>query len=124
MILILSTPTDLDTQNVIEWLIEYNAPFFRLNDEDLLNGNVQFYYDLSNESQAYFRQDNQKIFLKDVNIVWFRKFGFLKSYEETFKGKSDIIKYLYSEFSVIRSIIMDLLNDKKWLYKKKICHPK
>ncbi len=118
MILILSTPTDLDTQNVIEWLVEYNAPFFRLNDEDLLNGNVEFYYDLSNESQTYFRQGNVKIFLKDITIVWFRKFGFLKSYEREFSGKSDIIRYLYSEFNVIRSIIVDLLNDKKWLYNK------
>lgn len=118
MILILSTPTDLDTQNVIDWLVDYNATFFRLNDEDLLKGNVGFYYDLSDESQAYFSQGNIKIFLKDISVVWFRKFGFLKSYEKVFNKKSDITKYLYTEFSVIRSTIFNLLDNKKWLYRK------
>lgn len=32
--------------------------------------------------------------------------------------KSDITKYLYKEFSVIRSVIFNLLSEKKWLYKK------
>lgn len=118
MILILSTPTDLDTQNVIDWLVDYNATFFRLNDEDLLNGNVEFYYDLYDESQTYFRQDNRKVFLKDISIVWFRKFGFLKSYEKVFNRRSDITRYLYTEFSVMRSIIFNLLDHKKWLYRK------
>lgn len=118
MILILSTPTDLDTQNVIDWLVDCDATFFRLNDEDLLKGNVDFYYDLSNESQTYFSQGGRKIFLKDITVVWFRKFGFLKSYEKAFNKKSDLTKYLYTEFSVIRATIFNLLNDKKWLYRK------
>lgn len=118
MILILSTPTDLDTQNVIDWLSHYNALFFRLNDEDLMNGIVEFHYDIFDESEAFFLQDNRKVFLKDITIVWFRKFGFLKSYEEVFNQRSDLARYLYSEFGVIRSIIFNLLEDKKWLYKK------
>lgn len=118
MILILSTPTDLDTQNVIDWLTQFGAPFFRLNDEDLMMGEVQFYYDLLEESQAYFKQNNRKIFLTEISVVWFRKFGFLKSYDDVFNDRSDITKYLYKEFSVTRSIIFNLLASKQWLYKK------
>ena len=118
MILILSTPTDLDTQNVIEWLSNYNASFFRLNDEDLLKGNVELYYDLLDESKTHFRQEEKEIYLKDISIVWFRKFGFLKTYESEFNKRSDITRYLYTEFSVMRSLIFNLLSKKKWLYRK------
>ena len=118
MILILSTPTDLDTQNVIEWLAHYKSEFFRLNDEDLISGRVEFHYDLNIEHESFFQIDTKKILISDISIVWFRKFGFLKSFESKLGKNSDIVKYLYSEFKVLRDILFRLLDHKKWLYKK------
>lgn len=118
MILILSTPRDFDTQEVIDWLKFRNADFFRLNDEDLMTGDVEFHYNPKNKEEAYFQQKDKIIYLKDIEIVWFRKFGFLKSYEDQFGNKNDLTRYLYAEFKVLSSIILNLLDDKKWLFKK------
>jgi len=118
MILILSTPTDLDTEKVIEWLTFYKNPFFRLNDEDLMMGITEFYYNPEAIDQSYLKYDTVTLYFKDIRKVWFRKFGFLTSYEKMFTRNSDFYKYLYSEFSATRKLIFELLSDKNWLYKK------
>jgi len=118
MILILSTSTDLDTEKVIEWLKHYNKLFFRLNDEDLMMGITEFYYNPNEADKAYFKRDDKKLYIKDINKVWFRKFGFLASYEKIFSRNNDFYKYLYSEFSATRELVFELLSEKKWLYKK------
>ena len=82
MILILSTKDDINTNGVIEWLRHFNTPFVRLNDEDILNGDVQVCYSLSNNK--FIIKGSRKIMLKDIKVVWFRKFGFLYSYEKFF----------------------------------------
>lgn len=117
MILILSTPTDYDSQCVIEWLRNYNVPFFRLNDEDIMQGKTKLQYSLGN-TDPYFVKDEQKIRLSDITVVWFRKFGFLRSYEENIGKNNDLIKYVYSEFSHLRTILFSFLDQKKWLYYK------
>lgn len=118
MILILSTSTDLDTEKVIEWLKYYDEPFFRLNDEDLMMGYTEFYYNPDKLDLSYIKNGTTKIFFNQINKVWFRKFGFLTSYEKIFTRNSDFYKYIYSEFSAIRKLIFELLSNKKWLYKK------
>lgn len=118
MILILSTPRDTDTQIVIDYLKFNNANFYRLNDEDIMSGEVRLNvnpYDLSN---SFFHIKEEKIYFKNIDIVWMRKFGFLKTYEDYFGKKNDITRYLYSEFSEIRALILKLLEDKKWLFKR------
>jgi len=112
MILILSTPADHDTQTVIDWLYDRNASFFRLNDEDIMTGDTSFNLNPKNIQNAYIQKGNQKIFFKDIKVVWFRKFGFFQSYKDTFGKNSDITKYIYSEFAVLRTNILSLLRDK------------
>tara|TARA_R110002020_G_scaffold334609_5_gene549883 strand:- start:213 stop:1157 length:945 start_codon:yes stop_codon:yes gene_type:complete len=118
MILILSTPTDLDTEKVIEWLNHFEEPFFRLNDEDLMMGITEFFFSPHDSNKTYFSYKGEKVFLKDIRTVWFRKFGFLSTYEKELDRNSDFYKYIYSEFSSVRKLILELLADKKWLYKK------
>lgn len=118
MILILSTPFDGDTLAVIDWLKLKKVDFFRLNDEDLISGSVEFNHNIIDINNSYIIQNNKKIIFKDVKIVWFRKFGFFKTYEDEFGTNSDIVKYLYSEFNVLKTIIFDLLKEKEWLFNK------
>jgi ATP-GRASP peptide maturase of grasp-with-spasm system len=118
MILILSTPFDSDTLVVIDWLRFNNASFFRLNDEDLISGEVEFFFNVKQISESYIMQNNKTIFFKDIKIVWFRKFGFLKTYEDEFGKNTDLVKYLYSEFNVLKNIIFDLLKEKEWLFNR------
>lgn len=118
MILILSTPTDYDTNNVIDWLVHDKAPFFRLNDEDLMQGTTIFHHDPSNLNETYFEHFSQKVFLKDINIVWYRKFGFLIDYENKIGKNNDFLDYLYSEFNHLFTLLFKLLENKKFLCKK------
>lgn len=118
MILILSTPRDTDTQIVVENLHNSKADFFRLNDEDIMSGSVTLNLVPNNLNESYLVKENRKINFSDVKIVWMRKFGFFKSYEDCFGKKDDLTRYIYSEFSVVRNLIFKLLEDKKWLFKR------
>ncbi len=117
MILILSTPRDYDTQCVIEWLRCYKIPFFRLNDDDVMKGITKVNYNLA-KSNLYFEKENRVISTSEIKVVWFRKFGFLRDYEEKIGQHNDLIKYIYSEFHHLRFTIFDVLSKKKWLYYK------
>lgn len=119
MILILSTPTDNDTNCVIQWLTFYNKPFFRLNDEDLMQGKTTFFYNPSFPESSYIEHFSIRVYIKDINIVWFRKFGFLYEYQNDLGKNSDLMLYLYAEFRSLSNLLFELLNNKKWLYKKK-----
>ena len=91
MILVLSTPRDFDTQEVIDWLIYRKAIFFRLNDEDLMDGSVEFKYNPKEKDRSYFKQNEKIYYIDDFRIVWCRKFGFLKTYEDVLDTKNDLI---------------------------------
>ncbi|WP_052705239.1 grasp-with-spasm system ATP-grasp peptide maturase [Flavobacterium sp. 316] len=118
MILILSTPRDSDTQIVVENLQHSNAAFFRLNDEDIMSGLVTLNLVPNDLNNSYLIKEDKKIYFSDVKVVWMRKFGFFKTYEDFFGKKADLTRYIYSEFSVIRNLIFKLLEGKKWLFKR------
>lgn len=120
MVLILSRQSDYSTNKVIDWLSYYKVPFFRLNDEDLALGKIKVNFNLNNNTY-FFKKNNQVIDISSINIVWFRKFGFLDMYEKFFKKQepsSNLLKYTYSEFDKIRTLLISVLEDKKWLYFK------
>jgi hypothetical protein len=118
MILILSTSTDPDTEDVIDWLAKSKAPFFRLNGTDLMRGYVDFFYNPQKEEESYLKQEQKIIYIKDIKVVWFRKFGYLKTYESEFGKTSDIVRYLYKELNIISKLLFRLLDDRVWLFKK------
>lgn len=119
MILILSTPTDNDTNCVIQWLNFYNKPFFRLNDEDLMQGKTTFFYNPSNPEESYVEHFLIRVYIKDIKTVWFRKFGFLFEYQNDLGKNNDLMKYMYAEFRSLSNLLFEALNSKKWLYKRK-----
>jgi ATP-GRASP peptide maturase of grasp-with-spasm system len=84
-----------------------------------MSGKVDFCYNPKKKDESYFQQNEKVICLKDIKVVWFRKFGFLKTYEDHFGSNNDLLRYLHSEFNLLRSIILDLLNDKEWLFNRK-----
>ncbi|WP_300978129.1 grasp-with-spasm system ATP-grasp peptide maturase [Flavobacterium sp.] len=114
----MSTSDEMDTDLVIEWLNYKKIPFFRLNDEDLMNGNTSISYDLNNK--VLIENSFAKISIQDVKIIWFRKFGFLDDYSEKIGRNTDLMRYIFSEFLNIRNFLIELLSDKKWLFDRKI----
>ncbi|MFM2394735.1 MAG: hypothetical protein RLZZ546_2717 [Bacteroidota bacterium] len=124
MILILSTPTDQDTNGVIDWLMYRKEPFFRLNDGDLMQGITSFNHNPANLLETYFEQHSQKIFLKDIKVVWYRKFAFLDDYEKKLGLNNDLLDFVYLEFRNLYNLILSLLEGKKSLCMKSMTFSK
>lgn len=120
MILILSKPADKDTDCVIEWLKYYETPFIRVNDDELMQGHIIFSYNANSIEDAYFEISSQRVYLRDITVVWYRKFGFLTEYDLKLNLERDLLVYLYDEFKCLRDLILSLLKDKKWLFDRSL----
>lgn len=116
MILIFSTPTDNDTNLVMDWLRHLNEPVVRINDEELMEGKTHFFYDENIPLNSYFICYENKIYLSQIRVVWFRKFGFLKNYQSIIGDNNDLMTYVRSEFNALRTLLCKLLKNKKWLF--------
>ena len=114
MVLILSSRCDINTNGVIDWLRYFNTPFIRVNDEDIVSGNIKFFFNLN---EYYFQiEGSKKVSLDNIDVVWFRKFGFLTSYDDflkKFDATSNLLSYTYSEFDKLRKLMLKLLSKKK-----------
>jgi ATP-GRASP peptide maturase of grasp-with-spasm system len=82
MILIISIDQDDSTTDVIKWLMYYNQPFIRINEDDIINN---FKWDINNKL-IEFDCNNRRINFKEISAVWYRK-GNIK-----FKNISKAIK--------------------------------
>lgn len=124
MILILSKSGDRDSDCVIEWLNFYKTPFLRINDEELMQGVVAFSYNANMVESSYFEISTKRVYLKDISVVWFRKFGFLTDYELRLNAVKELTEFLYDEFNGLRELILSLLSEKKWLFKRTVMKSK
>ena len=114
MVLILTSPGDLSTDLVIDWLRFYKHPFYRLNSSDLIE--KQFFYDINNRIITI---DNQILELDKINIIWYRKFAFFSNSEFHEKAQNIIdlnyLDLLSIEFSTILRTFSASISEKKWL---------
>jgi ATP-GRASP peptide maturase of grasp-with-spasm system len=120
MILILSTSYDYDTQIVIDWLRHLNIDFIRINDEDLLFGDSKIFINVLRKSESHFIACGKKILFSQINVVWFRKFGFLNSYKKHYGSNSDVFKFMNRELIYLRETLCNELKRKFWLYDKNV----
>lgn len=118
MILILTSSGDSSTDHVIDWLNFYKYPFIRINADDLLND--QLFISIVPPRIVYRKTE---IDLKDVNAVWFRKFGNFRktNYFKKNEGKirEDCLYQLSREFNALLGSVASLLRDKYWLTNSK-----
>jgi len=121
MILILSTNFDDDTNLVIEHLTNLGKKFIRLNDIDFFNGKTKLYFSLNNYRTNLFVENENigKVNLDQVEVVWFRKFGFFEEYlkllPDNLLNNFGLLNYLQSEHRATLSTILFFLKDKKWI---------
>lgn len=120
MILILSKPADKDTDCVIEWLNFYKTPFLRINDDEFMQGVTAFSYDAYSIEDSYFETSIQRVYLRDITVVWYRKFGFLTEYDIKLNLDRDLLIFLYDEFKSLRDLILSILKEKKWLFNRSL----
>lgn len=120
MILILSTEFDVDTDNVCDWLIHYNAKFFRLHPKDLLNNINEYRISKNNKPQSLAFAD-KTLDIKRINVVWYRKW-FSMSHITPFRHSNEsnnisITKAIEKENKYINDYVFYLLKDKNWIDK-------
>jgi ATP-GRASP peptide maturase of grasp-with-spasm system len=116
MILLLSCDGDLTIDIVIDWLQFYKVNYIRINSWDILYNNLHI--ELTNANTELLIND-KRIEIKDINVVWLRKFGFFET-SDFFKNMSrnlnyEMLKHINTEFNRIISIIFHIFKDKKWI---------
>jgi len=119
MILILSTDSDYSTKEVMQWLMRWKVPVIRLNDNDVFRYPLRFKI---GKALTFEININKKwISSENINVVWFRKFGFFDQYEGYSELKKNLgIDYCYrvsAEQRKILNLIARTLKTKHWLCK-------
>ncbi len=120
MILILSTPSDITTNNVIDFLHDKKIEYLRVNDHDIIYGKIVVYIDYTNPTNSFFSIKNKKTSFSKVTKIWLRKFGLFSIIKEDLLQNInyDSLLFLKNEFYSFREILFKQLIHKKWL-----CHP-
>lgn len=117
MILILSAEWDVHVDFVISWLKEYSHSYIRINVEELVREKV--YIDLK---QGLICIGEKRIEKKQINAIWFRKFGFKvsrKKMEKQLIGSIplDALNCILNEFTTLVNAIRYLFDDAYWITK-------
>ncbi|WP_052600008.1 grasp-with-spasm system ATP-grasp peptide maturase [Aureispira sp. CCB-QB1] len=117
MILILSkAESEYSTEDIMDWLEHYDAPYIRVNGEDVLE-NINY-----KDGSLSFKNFS----LEQINVCWFRRSISENYFDETIVGiesnydnKAEILKYLGREYKTLQQLFIKKLQSKKWL-----SHPK
>lgn len=126
MIAILSTEDDLSTEQVMDWLYYKQADFIRINDNHLVDNYLSIKFEITNTQMKTILIDelnNKKVDIDEVNVVWFRKFGFYQE-SDFYKNlleieEANVKSQIMGEYNITLKFFTNFLNDKKWL-----SHPK
>lgn len=116
MILILTCDGDFSSDIVIDWLSYFKEPFIRINSFDFFKSYLCASISSSGTS---FIVDGKSISFKDINSVWYRKFGFFKD-SDVYKALLEeygfrTAAHISKEFHKILSFFMYSLSNSKWL---------
>lgn len=114
MVLILSSPGDLSTELVMDWLRNYQHPFLKINSQDFLEKAISF-----SLFPAELTIDGKPFDIDAVGAVWYRKFGFFGRSPYYQKNKKKLspgaANQLKQEFQTITQGFTSLFHDKYWL---------
>ena len=114
MILILSNREDTSSDLVEERFLKNRKQYYRIDAEDIIENNFLIDFD-GNKIQT----NKFLINIDDVNVIWLRKFGFLKKFdfykENEKKYKPFIINQLIDEHYEIMATIISLFINKRWI---------
>ncbi|MDB9954423.1 grasp-with-spasm system ATP-grasp peptide maturase [Flavobacteriaceae bacterium] len=126
MILILSRESaELTTDNVIDWLQYRKSPFYRLNGEDLFNGNVTIEFELKNSQwEFHLKEKGCKISSRTIKAVWFRRafnpnlkgrIQFETNNLHEYKSIENLNNYHTNELRIVYSLFEQSLKHSFWL---------
>ena len=111
MIFILSDTYDTGTSQVIDWLIEKNAIFYRHNSTSEIK---KVSFEIANDNDTLVSKLND-LDINNISVFWYRKGDFSNSFILKNNKILNITKFLYEEFSALKDYILYILNKKKRL---------
>lgn len=121
MVLILSNDFEVNTCDVIDWLLKYKTDFVRINvdDVDLESLSIKIDNDLSAKNEFILNYKGREINSKDIKSYWFRR-GTIPNIQGSSEKptvfnsnayNNKLKKYLELEYKVLIEYIHDLLDD-------------
>lgn len=123
MILILSTERgDISTEDIIDWLDYYDAPYMKLNGEDF-DGNNSFKITINNNKiEAKIHLEEKVLHSSSVKVVWFRRWNsfdklvFITRNASLSKELSLRLKtHLMKETQITSFAFFEIIKNAKWL---------
>ncbi len=119
MILIISSPEDLSTDFIIDWLNFYKKEFIRINFIDLINPLKPLKIRYSIDENCLFIGDST-LDLGKINAVWFRKLGLFKKSAFYKLGLSnhieeEILTQLINEYTAFFSSVLQNIDNCYWV---------
>lgn len=125
MILILSRESaEITTDNVIDWLTFYNATFFRLNGEDLVNGKCSITFNLKDKWSFIIKTKKIQIHSDQIHVIWYRRsfdwdinsrFSQKVNDIESYSFLNKLNNYHQLEIQQTYNLIEHILKDRYWL---------
>lgn len=123
-ILIYSSPNDISTNNVIDWIDYFGANPIRINGNDFFKKKLTYSQEINNKSSNVSIDFKEiKFETKLIHSVWFRK-DRLSDIEDNVENISDLIlknetlEYLHAEYSKGREAFSHSLKKTKGLGKR------
>lgn len=115
MILILSSETDLSTDNVTDWLDSFSGDYIRVGAKEIL-GNISNHY-IGDTDLVYF--GNNRIEISKVRVIWNRRWSINENVREVKTSdeinNKKINSNIYSENKLLNEYIMSLFPHSKWI---------
>lgn len=97
-ILILSTTySELSTEKVIDWILSYDFPFYRINAENLITDANQFYHSKERTS------NNNEILSREYHSIWYRRYNIPVNVRELLTQTSEPLEFTNLSNYVVES---------------------
>tara|TARA_B110000090_G_C13389112_1_gene448806 strand:- start:1134 stop:2105 length:972 start_codon:yes stop_codon:yes gene_type:complete len=117
MILIISDENDVSTSEVIRWLDFYNAPWIRLNEDDI----IIVHWVTIDEFEFTIKGSSKKLSSKEITSFWYRRGYYNISFDVNFSlakeqtNQKEIIGFLERELKTLKKYIIDIIESKHGL---------
>ena len=115
---ILSNENDFSAEEVIDWLLYYNADFCRINESDIITNNLLEIALIETDDIKILSKFNHTFDFSKIDFFWNRKWGSDIVINETDYADCEqkTITNLNNEIVSIRDFILESLNDSKKIF--------
>jgi len=116
MILILSNGFDKPTDSVAKWLLHKQAPFIRLNSEDLIDTEKGTFFGINGPNDSPLEVGGRVIEPESIQVVWYRRWYGYKTFKlKPVEHRDKLIAEVIDQYNTAFYYLVNRLGHKKWL---------